>query len=812
MPQNEAALVAPVGSITAVQAALEKAQASASQTDLDSANVAITGKASQTDLDSANVAITGKASQASLNALAALDSGKASQSDLDNANVAISGKTDQAETDANTTEIEKSSNSIDKLKLPHDTMFVLGGQSNSDSRASLAGYVEQPSPVIKMYDKSGNYRMATEPVGVHGNNWIVQDSGSVNASPGHSSALKMAKDIYKASNVIPVLVPTAIGSTNFTQWLPKTDDKDMTTLFGAMNQRAEDMDNGNDPVFVWCGHEANGGGVYEDLAKGLQGKEYIHAWNAHANNVRQRFPSALFMYAQLSTSNTPLTSHQLFKGAESQRRLETKYGVGAIEEEMVNSVSPDTTTFAEINNNGSNSVTFNGTESHMVGDGTVALGINIPAVPNQLYYLKVTLSGSGSVKVATGLAHMQAGVHYTTATATAGGALLIYRNTPGTVTDMHIEVELADSVQIQPSQVASLDYNQAFTDMDPTTWTPAAIDANNTITATATNIHMVGDGSSALGFEVSGQCTPAREYELVFEAVGTGTFKILSGNVYFETNLAAGSHTLKFKADGANLAFYRRAPGVVTDLMFTVSSFTEITSPPTYMAVTHDLPGNLAPDDIHLSTEAQVELGRRFALLYRQQALGHDINGTGARLSLEEPITVTGSTVSVRFDRELAAPKIGEMHWSDDDTIATSLFRVYSDGVEEALASVSLNTDTNIIDIVTTAVPAGVIAVTYGDRPASGLGVWRRGTVYDSDGLPAPMFGPLVANPPSGNYATNGPVKASVPKEGTAPKVQLVSEMTEYGQHYILTQDDGGATAGLYIKLSSSAHQLAAGV
>ena len=80
MPQNEAALVAPVGSITAVQAALEKAQASASQT----------------DLDSANVAITGKASQASLNALAALDSGKASQSDLDNANVAISGKTDQA--------------------------------------------------------------------------------------------------------------------------------------------------------------------------------------------------------------------------------------------------------------------------------------------------------------------------------------------------------------------------------------------------------------------------------------------------------------------------------------------------------------------------------------------------------------------------------------------------------------------------------------------------------------------------------------------------------------------------------------------
>jgi len=165
-----------------------------------------------------------------------------------------------------------------------------------------------------------------------------------------------------------------------------------------------------------------------------------------------------------------------------------------------------------------------------------------------------------------------------------------------------------------------------------------------------------------------------------------------------------------------------------------------------YMAVSHDIPRNTAPDDIHYSTAGVKVLGRRIARAYAERALGVSVpnesgnattlvSGTGPRLvSITKP---SSTTVKVKFSKTIQASATGY-----GAALATSLFRVYDAGTEKTLSDcVRDPADDTAVLITLAAAATGTVVVTYGDRtPPSGVEQWRPGVVYDLDGLPAPMF------------------------------------------------------------------------
>lgn len=152
------------------------------------------------------------------------------------------------------------------------------------------------------------------------------------------------------------------------------------------------------------------------------------------------------------------------------------------------------------------------------------------------------------------------------------------------------------------------------------------------------------------------------------------------------------------------------------------------------------LPRNANPDGYHLNEEGQREIGRRFALLYAERVLGMKwINGTGPRLvSVTKPST---TTVKVKFNKTIKENANGY-----GVNLAGSLFRIYDDGSEKTLNScVRDPADDTAVLITVSVANAGVVVVTYGDRAGPSNSTWRQGVVYDSDNMPAPMFGPVIA-------------------------------------------------------------------
>jgi hypothetical protein len=154
--------------------------------------------------------------------------------------------------------------------------------------------------------------------------------------------------------------------------------------------------------------------------------------------------------------------------------------------------------------------------------------------------------------------------------------------------------------------------------------------------------------------------------------------------------------------------------------------------PNSYMIVSHDLKRNASPDGVHLSEEAQIEIGRRFSLAYRAIVLGEVINWQGPRLvSVTKP---GAATVLVKFSRTI----------NNNLNNFGTLFRVYSDGVEHTVSSAVRDTDDTAVLLTLSANHSGVVVVTYGERNTSN-NVARADVVIDSDSLPAPVFGPYVA-------------------------------------------------------------------
>src|SRR5690606_13369306 len=113
--------------------------------------------------------------------------------------------------------------------------------------------------------------------------------------------------------------------------------------------------------------------------------------------------------------------------------------------------------------------------------------------------------------------------------------------------------------------------------------------------------------------------------------------------------------------------------------------------------------------------------------------LGEAINWQGPRLvSITKP---GADTVKVKFSKTI----------NDNENDYGNLFRVYSDGSEHTVDSAVRDpADDTAVLLTLSANHSGVVVVTYTERNTSN-NVVRADVVADEDDLPAPAFGPVVA-------------------------------------------------------------------
>lgn len=532
--------------------------------------------------------------------------------------------------------IDSLSNDIEKLRGASfgifGKAFLIGGQSNGDGAAKLPAVADQPHPGVLLYTKDETIELCSEPAGRRGANWIDnRPEGNVTTGGKYSFTTSLGKAIVNITGINPLMVPCAIGSTSLQNWVPPVTEDDMTTLFGAMTARAKKaiaaLPYGENPIFIWHGHEANSAEVTENLATGIIGLEYIDRWIDHIANIRARFPNAVVMFAQLATHDSASLATNLRRAAESQRLSEADYG--------------NTTTIVEW----------------------------IP---------------SG----------------------------------------------------------AAIDFSS---------WGSKDTDANNTATVSNGELTLTWDGSKILEGWID-TLTPGKYYKINVTATGSSNWRFFSDTTQVGGTRSPGTLDIEFLAgtwnnngdtSKARARFIEPSGTTPGSITIKINSLQEAVHPSiknTYMVVTHDLPRNANPDGYHLNTVGSREVGRRFALAYAQRVLGmHWINGTGPRLvSVTKPTT---TTVKVKFDRAIQANANGY-----GINLANSLFRVYDGGVEKTLSSCERDpSDDTAVLITLTVANAGVVVVTYGDRAGPADESWRQGVVYDSDNMPAPMFGPVIA-------------------------------------------------------------------
>jgi len=279
-----------------------------------------------------------------------------------------------------------------------DEVFVIGGQSNADGRGIIDSSASPPSPNVVMLDKGENVRIATEPLGVQSAGWINNIPGG--ASPGipaHSFGLMMGKTVAQLTGVNPMLVPCAIGSTSLANWEVPTDPMDRKTLFGAMNYRANRVAaEDRPPVFCWSGHEAGVSEATETMATGLVSYLYYVRLAKLFSSIRDYYPGAPILYAQLSTVNDASTATAQRKAGNQQRLIESD-GTGDTPTLVAGSL-----TITATGANATNTVSISGNKVTMIGDGGTSLGftVNTPATEiGKTYALKMTVSGSGRYKV-----------------------------------------------------------------------------------------------------------------------------------------------------------------------------------------------------------------------------------------------------------------------------------------------------------------------------------------------------------------------------------------------------------------------------
>lgn len=278
----------------------------------------------------------------------------------------------------------------------------------------------------------------------------------------------------------------------------------------------------------------------------------------------------------------------------------------------------------------------------------------------------------------------------------------------------------------------------------------ANTNATNTATVENGQLHIISDGTAI----PEGFCyilEPGTPYRMNVTVSGTGTWRFYNGGtIVGGTNRAANATVdidftpVEYPGTGfGRFRFLRGAANNAADLLITVNSIKNAYFPMianSHMVVTHDLPRNANPDGYHINVDGLREVGRRFALAYAERVLGMTwLNGTGPRLvSVTKP---SSTTVKVKFNKTIQENANGY-----GVNLAGSLFRVYDGGSEKTLDScVRDPADDTAVLITVTVENAGVVVVTYGDRAGPADATWRQGVVYDSDNMPAPMFGPVIA-------------------------------------------------------------------
>lgn len=314
-------------------------------------------------------------------------------------------------------------------------VFIIGGQSNANG-SGVGTPISPPSPAVWMLDKGEVYRMATEPIGEQPVGWVNNIPGGVTpGQPKQSFAVQMGKFVCREAGGQALIVPCAIGSTSLTHWQKPAGALDMSTLFGALILRAQKAQRaGASPVFVWFGHESNASSTTLTLSTGTIGTAYADAWETLILQVREFFPSAPFIFCQLSITNTD--SQKYCTTGEIQRR---SHDAGGLYRHKTGEQP-----FNLRNTNATNTLTINADGSlSMVGDGSTTLGAEYTGVAGQTYAMDITVTGAGLFKLTAINDKYTAqgpGTYNYTFTADGTGVIGLYRNSPGQVTNLTFRI------------------------------------------------------------------------------------------------------------------------------------------------------------------------------------------------------------------------------------------------------------------------------------------------------------------------------------------------------------------------------------
>ncbi len=152
-----------------------------------------------------------------------------------------------------------------------------------------------------------------------------------------------------------------------------------------------------------------------------------------------------------------------------------------------------------------------------------------------------------------------------------------------------------------------------------------------------------------------------------------------------------------------------------------------------HMVVTFDLP---LADGLHLAAEGQRILGHRFALATRQHIYHEDVNGTGPRLLSIRRNPARPKIITLSFDRSINSPT----NQYDNQ------FRITAGVTQLPIAQISRGSDSTQIHIELGSAPPARPVVEYGYPSSAGNDLFLTNVIRDLDGLPAPVFGPLLVN------------------------------------------------------------------
>ena len=175
-----------------------------------------------------------------------------------------------------------------------------------------------------------------------------------------------------------------------------------------------------------------------------------------------------------------------------------------------------------------------------------------------------------------------------------------------------------------------------------------------------------------------------------------------------------------------------------------------------HMVVTFDLP--MSADVLHLTSQAQKEIGRRIALATRQHVYGEKVDGTGPRLItiyhpqdrfdqikvvFNQPINKAINNYDNQFQVFDRSQKIG-YNWGNWEQEYDRGYKIGDLGRQIEVINVVRDPHDETAVLITLAEKTeNRVRVVYGGVPAQ-ANHWYRNVIKGSNDLPSPAFGPLI--------------------------------------------------------------------